>query len=93
VSFDPEPALSCHSQDRPRKGHWRPDIIKVKTDEYFKVFLPESHDSGVFIFGLRENYRKRTGFLTVIGCLRIYSGFILFGILEKIISFHIRHQF
>jgi hypothetical protein len=58
VSFDPVPALSCHSQDRPRKGHWRPDKIKVKTDEYFKVFLPKSHDSGVFYWTERKLQKK-----------------------------------
>ena len=82
MSFNHEPASAYYGQDQPRKGHWRPDKFKVKTDEYLKVFLPKSHDSGVFIFGLRKNYKK-TGFGTVIGCLRIYSGFDLFVIIEE----------
>jgi hypothetical protein len=58
VSFNHEPALSCHSQDRPCKGHWRPVKIMAKTAEYLNVFLPKSHDSGVFLPGLRGNFRK-----------------------------------
>jgi hypothetical protein len=65
VSFDPEPALSCHSQDRPPKGHWRPDKIKVKTDEYFKVFLPKKPIHGYFI---TTEFRKEFVFKMEAGC-------------------------
>jgi hypothetical protein len=48
VSFDREPALTCHGRDRLREDHWQPFKPGSKMDRYFGLFSLNKHDSGVF---------------------------------------------
>ena len=48
VSFDHEPALTCHGRDRLREDHWRPLKTMSKIDDYLRLFSLNNHDSWLF---------------------------------------------